>query len=217
MTRSRFLPSTLGLAAASLSVLTGCPGETPAADAARELDAAMLADANGTEDASVSDDAVSPEDAPAVEDAFSADDAASAVDAPVAPDAAVTGDVTLTLADVVIYGNCFPVAPEQPTTFWTVRATGPAETVVTVESAALRIRSSSGTVDETQTLSIDMASFTIPALGATEQMMRKTAGDPDIAVCSLCSETLSGELTLQVSAGGTGHVLTATSDVGCVF
>ena len=198
-------------------------GSTDAAadDAGATPDAADMDAPTPTDDApSPADDAPSGSDAPSTNDAGSSDaplatDAPRAVDAP-GPDA--PGAVRLEIRDPAAYGNCFMGPPDPLLVFWTLRASGPAGERVTVESATLSVQVASTGYTETQTLTLDVPSFTIDGTGTTDQEQRKTAGSPSVPICTFCGTAVMGELVLDVNTStGSQRVTAPLGDIGCVF
>jgi hypothetical protein len=195
--------------------------DTGALDAGANADTGSSSDTGSTSDTGVTTDTGASLDAPGM-DAPAAEDAPSGSDAPIvttdAPGLDAPGAVRLEIREPDAYGNCFGGPPDPLLAFWTLRATGPAGERVTVDSASLRVRVAATGYDETQTLTLDVPSFTIEASGTTDQMQRKESGSPSIPICTFCGETATGDLTLQVSTSTGAQSLTAPLDmVGCVF
>jgi hypothetical protein len=208
--------------------LAGCSDPAPTPDAARPLDAGSLTlDSGASTDTGASTDGGAITDTGSAADALGMDAPTPAADAPSGTDAHVVidapgldapGAVRLEIMEPYAYGNCFGGPPDPLAAFWTLRATGPAGERVTVDSASLRVRVATTGYDETQTLALDVPSFTIDASGTSDQMQRKESGSPSIPICTFCGETATGELTLQVSTGTGAQSLSAPLDmVDCVF
>ncbi len=228
-----FLRSSLALSSFGLLLgVAGCPGTTTTEDAASSLDAASVdATPSGLDDAhveadapsggDVGTDALASVDAPGTDapslDAASADAPGLDAPRPDAPGPDAPGAVSLTLVEPYAYGNCF-MGPSDPLlASWTIRATGPAGERVEVESASLRVRVEARSYDTTQELTLDAPGFDIPVGGTIDHMQRKSSGTPSVPICMFCSDTVVGELTLQVTTSSGPRSLTETLDLGCVF
>lgn len=212
------------------SALLGCSDPAPTPDTgSAALDTGSATPDTGTTtgvgasaDTGSSTDTGSRADAPGLDAPAPAEDAPSATDAPIvttdAPGLDAPGAVRLEIREPYAYGNCFGGPPDPLLAFWTLHASGPAGERVTVESASLRVLVAATGYDTTQTLTLDVPSFTIDASGTSDQMQRKESGSPSIPICTFCGETATGELTLQVSTSAGAQSVTAPLDmVGCVF
>lgn len=205
--------------------LAGCPGPSTTDDAATPtLDAPSALDTGTATDAAAPDgsspiDAFSA-DSPSGSDAPSSDDAPMpSSDAPRldAPGLDAPGAVRLELLEPYAYGNCFGGPPDPLLASWTLRATGAAGTHVEVTSASLRVKVDARAYDTTQDLVLDVAAFDIPAGGTIDQMQRKESGSPSVPMCTFCSDTVQGELTLEVTTDAGTQTVMANLELGCVF
>lgn len=199
---------------ALLSIAAGCScADTSAtADTGVRVDAPMGADAPVAGDAPATDDAPSAMDAPSADDAPATDDAPSAGDAPATADA--PSAPTVTIRDVAIYGNCFPVPADPVIAFWEVDVAGAAGASATLVSATLTL---TGASTITQTLTVDMTSIALSG-GSGTAAMRKTGGSP--STVAGCGEMCSGatfRLDLVFMIDGRTVPASLTGNYGCVF
>ncbi|MBN8612343.1 MAG: hypothetical protein J0L92_17240 [Deltaproteobacteria bacterium] len=207
--------STLGL----ILGVTGCPGPSPIDDAAAVVDAASP-DAPSALDAHVHED-----DAPAL-DAFTASDAPSSVDAHAppldvlatdAPPIDAPGALEVALTETFAYGNCFGGPPDPLLAGFTLRVTGAMGDRVEITNAKLRVVVESRGYDETQDLIVAPSAFAHTRTGTDEYMIRKESGSPSIPMCTFCSDTVTGELSFDVTTlAGTEHH-SEPVELGCVF
>lgn len=120
------------------------------------------------------------------------------------------------IRDATAYGNCFGAVGDPLLVFWTAHVVGDPGQTITVTEAKLTVASS---VEEEQTLSVDVDHFEIPSGGTVDQEMRKTSGTPSIAICTYCDMSLSGGLSVTFTSS-TGSHSTEIVDIvglGCVF
>ena len=207
--------STLGL----ILGVAGCPGPSPSDDAAAVADAASP-DAPSALDAHVHED-----DAPAI-DAFTASDAPSSVDAPAspldapgadAPPLDAPGALEVELTETFAYGNCFGGPPDPLLAGFTLRVTGAMGDRVEITNAKLRVVVESRGYDETQDLIVAPSASAHTRTGTDEYMIRKESGSPSIPMCTFCSDTVTGDLSFDVTTlAGTEHY-SEPVELGCVF
>lgn len=120
------------------------------------------------------------------------------------------------IRDATAYGNCFGAVGDPLLVFWTAHVVGDPGQTITVTEAKLTVASS---VEEEQTLIVDVDHFEIPSGGTVDQEMRKTSGTPSIPICTYCDMSLSGSLSVTFTSS-TGSHSTEIVDIvglGCVF
>ncbi len=185
--------------------------DTPTSgDAPTPMDAPTSGDAPTSMDAPTDDDAPTTTDAPALVDA-------GAADAPAVVDAGATDAPAIarvTIRDVAIYGNCFPVPTDPVLAFWEVDVAGASGSLATLVSATLTL---TGPSTITQTLTVDVTSIALSG-GSGTAAMRKTGGSP--STIAGCGEMCSGatfRLDLVFMIDGRTVPASLTGDYGCVF
>lgn len=195
-------------------LLVACGDGSSDADAGGgAADAAVAMDAGGGVDAGAAEDAGGGGIDAGLEDAGAID--AGAEDAGTPADA---GDLSLTLADVAVYGNCMPIVAEDPIlAFWTTNvADAGAATAATLTDAKLTITGSSTLV---QSLVIDSPTVALSG-GSGSQMQRKTGADvtPSDACGSYCgSAAVTWTLELTFDVGGATVPVTESGSFSCVY
>jgi hypothetical protein len=212
--------STLGV----ILGVAGCPGPSTSDDAATTADAAS-ADAPSAIDAPVHEDDAASVDGAVPIDALVVSDAPSSVDARTpldalgadAPRIDAPGALEVELTEAFGYGNCFGGPPDPLLAGFTLRVTGAMGDRVEITNAKVRVLVASRGYDETQELIVAPSAFAHTRTGTEEYMVRKESGSPSIPICTFCSDTVTGELSFDVTTlAGTEH-FSEPIELGCVF